>query len=497
MIRDLLKLLPLLAIFALLLPASECIPIDDDDDAADDDDDAADDDDDSAYVAPFTITGTVTAIDRDTGTPLTPEEFAARSGPLIVYVFPDPDDLTVAWAKVVLEMPGEYEVVVPGDAGAIHATVIADYDNDQVISARDVRREYAFNPINTVPGEDVEDVDLIIDLAPYGPGGPGADSFTTISGDANLVNVDDGPIRITANDANYFGPIYGCDCVVPLAGAGPYSITVRDDLDGGVTTLLGYLDRDGNGLFEFTDWIGEANANPLILGIGDVEGVQIDIPSGDDIAIPMPSPYVSILGTVEYGGYSSGDILVHASVDTPWGQTHDFELLGAPGDFSLRVPANTERVMVWAILDEDGDGNYDFTVDAFGSHGPIDVGGDSITDVVISLAPGAGAGSISGTVFYEGDVTSLDVLHIGLNADPKDPAPTFGAVYTDVTFPFEFTFPGVTPGDWWIGAFLDIDGDNPLHSGAGADEPQGTTSDPIVLPPTISVTGAELTLVIN
>ena len=488
-----LRILLLLAAAGLLLPASECFPTDDDDDAiGDDDDDDATDDDDSVMVEPVQVSGSVTAIHRDTGEVLEGAEYTAMSGALVVYIVTDPDNLYETVEKVVLNEPGDFDVMVPGDIGTVHAVVIADWDKDSIISVRDVRREYAYNPIQVWEGQDIEGIDLVIDIPPHGSGPGYTGTWTTISGPVNLVNVDDGPIRITANDANYWGPYYGS--TVALDQAGPYTTSVRDELADGLTNLLGYLDKDGNGLFEFDDWIGEANANPIILGLGDVEGVQIDIPATDALPIPVPSPYVSITGSVVYGAFTGGDIHVRATVGTIDGQVHDFELMGAPGDFALRVPANIDNILIWGINDEDGDGNYSYSSDPFAMHGPIDVGGDSVTDVVLVLEPGGASSAVSGTITWDGAVSPDDVLSIGLTSDPVSTSPEFALNVTNPSFPYDYTVDGVEPGTWWVAAFLDVGGDS--TTGPQPDEPDGQYDDVVSLEPLGSVDGVDFELVI-
>ena len=489
-----LRILLLLDAAGLLLPASQCFPTDDDDDSGlpDDDDDVVVDDDDSAVVEPVQVSGSVVAIHRDTGAVLEGAEYTAMAGVLVVYILADPDVLTETVQKVILNEPGDFTLEVPGDAETVYAVVICDWDWDSIISIRDVRREYAFNPILIQEGEDVEGVDLVIDIPVHTGGSPYGGTWTGISGPVNLVNVVDGPIRITANTGDYWGPIYGS--TVALEQAGPYSTVVRDDLPDGITNLLGYLDKDGNGLFEFDDWIGEANANPIILGIGDVEGVQIDIPATDALPIPVPSPYVSVVGSVVYGGFVGGDIHVFATVETLDGQVHDFDMMGAPGDFALRVPANAANILIWAVNDEDGDGDYTYATDPFGMHGPIDLGGESVTDVILTLVPGGASVSVSGTITYDGPVGPADMLCIGLTPDPLSTSPEFSLNVTNPSFPYDYTVNDVEPGTWWVGAFLDVDGDS--TSGPAPDEASGIHVDSVILAPLQTVEGIDFELVV-
>jgi hypothetical protein len=485
----LLRILLFLAMAGLLLPASECFPLDDDDDSGDDDD-ATGDDDDSVAVEPVQLSGSVTVIHRDTGEVLEGDAYTAMAGALVVYIVEDVDNLYETVAKVVLDEPGDYEVEVPGDLGNVFALVICDYDWDSIISVRDVRREYAFNPIAIIEGQDVEGVNLVVDIPTHGGGGPYEGTWTTISGPINLVNIDDGPIRVTANHADYWGPIYGS--TVALDQAGPYSTSVRDNLTGGVTNLLAYMDKDGNGLFEFDDWIGEANANPIILGIGDVEGVQIDIPATDALPIPVPSPYVSILGSVIYDGFAGGDIHVYATVDHISGQAFDFDLMGAPGDFALRVPAGAINVVVWAINDEDGDGDYNYASDPFGMHPMMDVGSDSVSDVVLTLVAGGAPGSISGTITWDGPVATGDVLRLGLADDPATPSPSITVNVANPNFPVNYTIHNVSPGSWWLGAFLDTDEDP--EGGPTAEDPIGSFGNVLAVGPDEHLEGIDVVL---
>jgi hypothetical protein len=178
------------------------------------------------------------------------------------------------------------------------------------------------------------------------------------NGPDELINVDDAPIAITANLADYSGPVDWTD--IPVSGA--YSFSVRTSI--GITNIIGYLDKDDNDVWEPSDWIGEAPANSLSTELGDVSGVRVLIPSIESINVPIPAAYVSLCGDVTYDGFTGGDIVVTASSGDVAGFIYSRTELAASGAFTLRVPPFSSDVVVWAVLDEDGDGIWDLSEDA-------------------------------------------------------------------------------------------------------------------------------------
>ena len=466
----------------MLLTAAECIPVGDDDDDAtgddDDDDDAAGDDDDTVASTETTISGEVVAVDRATGLELLPSVYEARAGGLIVYALPDADDLSEIYGKATMTGPGEYSITVTGVIGPVDIVVVADEDNNHFIDSGDVARGYAFNPL-AADGSDLEDVDLVIDLAPRpgggGPGGGGCPA-TEIAGTVVLDGLPDGAIGISTNNAALTaGPWHETS----TAGAGPYAIA--ECTDRGETALLGFLDQDGNGYFEPSDPLGGAAANPVQLGLGNVSGITITIPD-DTIDAPAPPAYVGITGTVAYDSFTTGDILVNATHVTTDGYLFSQVTLAAPGAFSLLAPANQTGVLVWAVLDEDGDGEADPAVDASDAEGPLD-SGNGASGIALELGPAA-PGSVSGTIDFAGAVSPGDTLHLAVfdtdNYEPSDGPP---AAFEDVlnpAFPYAYDISGLTSGTYWIGAYLDVGGDDPTE--AGAEDPEDQIG-PVLLAP--------------
>ncbi len=468
-LRHLLLLLGL----SMLLVASDCFPIGDDDD-----DEADDDDDDDISVGDTTITGEVIAVDRDTGLELAPSVFAERAGGLIVYALPDAADLSEILGKETMEGPGEFEITITDYVGPFDVVVVADEDSNNFIENSDVLRHYAFNPL-AAAGNPIDDVTLVIDLAPRGGGG-GCGDRETISGTVVLDGLPDGPIGVSTNNAAL---THGPWSRTLLDGAGPYSID--ECVSRSETGLLGYLDADGNGYYEPSDPIGGAAANPIQLGLGDVSGITITIPDGS--SAPVPPAYVGITGTVAYDAFSTGDILVNASHVTTDGYLYSTVTLAAPGAFALLAPAHTEGVLVWAVLDEDGDGEADPAVDPSDSSGPHD-SGSGLSGIDLELGPAA-PGSISGTVTYTGPAAPGESLHMGVFAtetyDPASGPPVGFLEILNPGYPQAYSFPDLPSGTYWVGGYHDIGSDDPFSAGPGDPEAQ---VGPVLLSPGGSLT---------
>jgi len=483
-----LRHLLLMLALGVLLPASECVPVGDDDDASDDDDltddDDVADDDDSVEPVLTTISGEVIAVDRDTGLELDDESYADRAGGLIVYALPDGADLSEIFGKATMDGPGDFEILLEGVEGPFDLVVVADEDSNRFIENSDVSRAYAFNPL--VAGGDLEDVTLVIDLAPRG-GGSGCGDRDTISGTVVLDGVPDGSIGISTNNASLtWGPFTS----TTLPAAGPYAITECSSRDS--IALLGYLDEDANGYFEPSDPIGGAAANPITLGLGDVSGITITIPD-DTIDPPAPPAYVALTGTVAYPAFSTGDILVFASHVTTDGYLFSTVTLAAPGAFALLAPANTSSVLVWAVLDEDGDGEADASVDP--SDSALVNSGTGVSGIDLELGPAA-LGTLSGAIDYAGGAGPGDVLHIAVFStevyDPSDGPPVAFLEITGPTLPEAYTISGVPSGTYWVGSYLDIGGDDPLS--AGPEDPDGQIG-PVLLAPGATADGLDITVV--
>jgi hypothetical protein len=543
-----LRFLFFLGAFAALLTASDCVPDDDDDDVvADDDDvvvdddDATGDDDDVTPPDPFVISGEVIALDRDTGVVLTPEQYAARSGGIIVYALPDSGNLGVIHDKdTLIDGPGPYEIAL-NVLGPFEIVAVADENMNWFIDSDDVAREFAFNPLAGA-GEDIEGVNIYIDLPipnPFGDdddddngdddddggpgdddddggpgdddddggpgdddddGGPGDDDdddddddttdvcwSTTLSGDVNIYDLPENTVAITTNSADLTqGPIEW----QMRDGSGPWTFSLPCDGD---ISLLAYLDADGNQFFEPSDPLGVPDGNPFTLGIGNVYGIQIDIPAQEVIEPPVPPAYVPLTGTVLYDGFTTGDILVHAAHVTIDGYLFSMATLAAPGAFSLIAPADTDEVLVWAVLDADGDGGFDLEIDPFDSDGPMNTG-LGVSSITLDLGE-APTGTFTGTVTYEGPVAPADKLNIGVFDtpvwDPSQGPPLQVVVEQNPTFPYDFSFDEIEAGTYWVGTYLDVGGDSP--EGAGPGDP-GYNGGPYLLPPGGAVTDILLPL---
>ena len=476
-----------------LLMGSECEPPpDDDDDIVADDDDTADDDDvvadddDSTPVGSTTIEGEVIALDRESGAILTLAEYAGRAGGLILYVLPDAADLSVVFGKVTMTGPGTYSVTIENYAGPADVVAVVDEDKNFIIDSGDVLRGYAFNPM-MAQGNDttVSDVNVYVDLARRPGGGDDDDddnggpcASTTFSGDVIITGYPDGGVAITTNSPDL---TVGPREYVPLPGAQDWALAECNYHS--TSSVLGCLDADANGFWEPSDPWGDAPANPYVLGLGSIMGVTVSIPSKLPITPPSPSNYVPVSGTVSYDDFLTGNIIVSATATNTRGQVYSEQTIAAPGPFELVVPGGTDNVLIWAALDADSDGEVDVQVDPWDSQGPMSVGsGQSGIELILGEDPPA-PGSISGAVVYDGPVTAADCQTVGLfdeepMASSASPMMSVAAV-SGPTYPFEFEFTGVLPGQYWVAAYLDINCDNP--SGPGVEDPDGQPEWPMLL----------------
>ena len=507
-----LRYLLTLLLMAPVLSAHDCLiehthpddddstPADDDDDdvVPDDDDVVADDDDATPEIGDTTISGAVIATDRESGAILSADEYNHRVGGLIVYALADGNDLSVVLGKDTLTGPGQYEITISGWAGPVDLVAVVDEDQNYVIDSSDVLREHAFNPL-LAEGNDqvISGVNVYVDLERRDGGGgdddddDGGCDRTLMNGDVTLVGYPDGPVVVTTNSADLSA---GPRELAALPGPQDWGLTTECN-GHGTTAVLGSLDADGNGFWEPSDPWGDAPANPYVLGLGDINGVSVIIPSTEPISPPSPTPYVHVSGTVTYDAFSTGDILVRASAVNTNGQLFSELTLAAPGAFDLIVPPGTENVLVWAVLDDDSDGDVDVYVDPFDSEGPMDVGtGVSGIDLELDNVPPL-PGTISGSLSYSGDADPADCAKVGLfDEEPSGPAIApleLASPVVNPTYPLAFQFTDVIPGQYWIAAYHDTACDS---VGPQPDDPDGRTEYPVLVGSEQDVTGVNIAL---
>ena len=246
---DILRKLLIASLVLAFLTASECFPTDDDDVADDDDvvadDDDASDDDDFTPPVDTLISGEVIAIDRDTNVELSPYQYNARAGGIILYVLPDAGNLGTIFAKVTMDGPGTYEVLLQDYVGPFDVVAVADEDKNHFIDSSDVAREFAYNPL-AAAGAPIEEVNVYIDLLPPWSGGDDDDDdnggcqVTELDGDVVIeeseVSNPGNSVAVTTNSASLAaGP---WDWTTRL-GAGPWSIA---ECDWRGSTALGSRD---------------------------------------------------------------------------------------------------------------------------------------------------------------------------------------------------------------------------------------------------------------
>jgi len=477
-LQRLLLLLPTLGLASLLgmgCPTvdDDDVVVDDDDDSSVDDDDSAGDDDDSAPMV-LTVSGTVTAVDRDTGEVLTDEEFVARGNWMIVYLTDDPSDLSDPLDKFeFVTATGAWTSTLIGDGTDMYAVVVVDTHRNNIVEQHDLLREHGGNP-RLLLDADLLDVDITVDLVPRGTGGGGCcdGPCTTISGQNVLLTGATGQIAVTAwapdlavgpHEASY------------ESGPGAFDICIPDSRS--YTSLIGIHDSDANGYFEPSDDLGEAQINPIALGIGDVIGAVIEIPSANPISLPSPPPYVVLQGDAVFPAYTTGTVLVFTQVDNT---VYSLTSLPAPGAFTLRAPPNAQDLTVTAVLDENGDGVWDAITAPQGSTTVSTLTYD-VQGLLINMEDPLD-NSVSGVVGYAGLVSVGDTLQIALLGSVGGTAPLATLSISDPVFPQAYSVPDLLAGSYYVTAHLDIGtGGGPADPGEPLGVYGGSPPSPVVL----------------
>jgi hypothetical protein len=480
-LQRLLLLLPTLGLASVLglgCPTGgddDDVAIDDDDSTvADDDDSTVADDDDSAPLV-LTVSGSVTAVDRESGEVLSDEEFVERGSSMIVYLTDDPADLSDPLDKFeYVTATGSWTTTLLGDGTQLYAVAVVDTNRNRVVEARDLLREHGGNP-RLLLDADLLDVDITVDLAPRPTGGGGGccdGPCTNIDGESILLTGATGEIAVTA-----YSPDLGAGPYEETyqSGPGAFDICVSDDRS--YTSLLGIHDSDSNGYFEPSDDIGAAQINPIALGIGDVIGAVIEIPSATPITLPSPPPYVVLQGDAVFPAYTTGNVIVFTRIENT---TYSSTTLPAPGPFALRAPPNAEDMTVVAVLDENGDGAYDAVTSPQGSTTVSTLTFD-VQGLLISMIDPLD-NSISGIVGYAGPVAAGDTLQIALLGTVGGSAPLATVSIPNPVFPQAYTVPDLLAGTYYVTGHLDIGSGG---GSAGPGEPVGlyggSPPSPVVL----------------
>ncbi len=450
------------------------------------------DDDDSVEVGPTNISGRLLAVDRITGIELTEEEYAARARNIIVYVLEDPTDLSNIIGKVTLDGPGEWRIEDVEFQGPVFAIAVVMQRWDVIVGSSDITRYHPFNPLRLSGGE-LPGIDITLDIPQNwtgGDGGGGVDHSGSNSshflGTVVTSTLADQQIIVTCNGEGFSsGPWHGTS----LEGFGPFDLACGDH-HGTSTAILAYHDTDGNGLFEPSDAVGPADGNPYVLGLDSpTAGITIELPSATSVPIPAPPPYQAIVGEVLFGDFNpAGDILVFASHATPDGPIFSGIVLDEPGPFALVAPAGSPSVLVWAVFDAEGDGEYDISLDPFDSVGPSSMDEGQLAQVQLDLGGSASSllGSVSGRILHNGPVGPEDVLYIALASEVPTPtsSPDLSIVVSNPSFPVQYNFSEIETGTWWVTGYLDVGGDSPpaTNPGGSAEDRIGISEVILVAP---------------
>ncbi len=412
---------------------------------------------------PVAISGEVRAVDRYTGEPIDTATYLARAGVIVVYALLDPSDLVHPLSKSVLDQPGFYQLDVPENIGNVYVVAVADLDNNNVITPFDLMREAEVAPVS-VGTEAVEEVDVILDLAARGTSsgpGPGRADF---SGIVTYMSEIPTNIAVVAFQGDFSGWYWGMS---NRLGTGDYVCSVA--MYGSTTSLIGYADADGNGVYEPSDPAGLPEHNPYPLGPDGASGVDILIETVGPAGLPVPLPYVSVSGTVTVDETYAGTP-IHVWLEGADGEiVYARTTLDGPDNFTLRVPGNLSQVTLQAITDSDGDGDLNPVLDAHGSVGPFSLGSSNVGGKEIVLeAPGDPVTGLSGVINYNGTTSAGDILVIGVYTSTDMSGTPALSKYASPNFPVSYEFlnlgdvldeMGVTSHTFYVNAVLDVGGD--------------------------------------
>lgn len=401
------------------------------------------------------ISGTVTAVDRDSGVALDSATFSARSGKIVVYAVTDPADIRYPLGKATLTAPGFYSMEVPADSGPLFVVAVADIDADEIITSYDLQREALESPVS-VGSDPIDEVDVVLDLVARPTGGGDCGGAGLFAGNVLYDNPSASgvPIAVVGFRGDYSGRILGKQ---EREGSGEFGVSVNVCTD--TTALVAYADLDGNGLYEPCDPAGLAEENPYALSELGASNINILIEGVGPSGLPRPISYVTLSGSVAaHDAYAGTPIYLTAQVDgtsTVLGST----LLSAPGNFTFRTPGGLGSVLVKAVTDSNGDGVLDPAFDANGS-ATVSVGSSSLGGIGIQLVQPVYDTGLAGSISYSGAVTPADQVVLALFDDPDM---TNGPVRLQVfspLFPLVYSFLELDPGTYYLLGMLDVNGDS-------------------------------------
>lgn len=401
------------------------------------------------------ISGTVTAVDRDSGVALDSATFSARSGKIVVYAVSDPADIRYPLGKATLNAPGFYSLEVPADSGPLFVVAVADIDADEIITGYDLQRESLDSPVS-VGADPIEGVDVVLDLAARPTGGGGCGGAGLFAGNVLYDNPAGAGVSIAVVGfrGDYSGKILGKQ---ERDGSGEFGVSVNVCTD--TTALVAYADVDGNGLYEPCDPAGLAEDNPYPLSELGGSNINILIEGVGPSGLPRPISYVSLSGSVAaHDTYAGTPIYLTAMVEGTSTVLGSAEL-SAPGNFTFRTPGGLGSVLVRAITDSNGDGVLDPTFDANGS-ATVSVGGSSLGGIGIQLVQPVYDTGLAGTISYSGTATPADQVVIALFDDPDMTGGPLRLQVFNPLFPLVYSFMELDPGTYYVLGMLDVNGDS-------------------------------------
>jgi len=181
----------------------------------------------------------------------------------------------------------------------------------------------------------------------------------------------------------------------------------------------------------------------------------------------------TISGSVAMNNWNSGAILIGAFTDQAL--THlarGTELSSGPGAFTIEG-LEKGTYYVAAVLDANDNGEPDDgELSAVAGVFPVVVGEKSETNAgIINL--GDDGGALNGTVQLGTDVTAEGTVYVGAFSDADMTQIVGGAILDG---PGNFTIQNLSPGDYYVGSYMDVGGNNSFPSEPGEEDPMGDAS---------------------
>lgn len=199
-----------------------------------------------------------------------------------------------------------------------------------------------------------------------------------------------------------------------------------------------------------------------------------------------------IFGSVVMNDYSSGTILIGVFTDAALTQLVRGTEIDGQGVFTIEG-LEPGTYYVAAVLDANGNGQPDVDEPAAtaGIFPVVVSEGIEATAGIINL--GDNGGVLNGTVALGTGVTAEGTIYVGVFSDADMTQIAGGAT---LTAPGAFAIQNLPPATYYVGAYMDVDGDNPFPSEPGLEDPMGDASgNSVVVTTGTTVDAGTITLI--